>query len=126
MGTNYYLESKPCPHCGRGGETRHIGKSSAGWVFALHVYPNDGINDLFDWRELFNSDETVTRDEHGNTISRHDMLARIMCHLGDPKLHRKSEYMGEGTWFDARYGLWRSGKHENGAGPWDYHEGDFS
>lgn len=38
MGTNYYLHSQdPCEHCGRSYPELHIGKSSAGWVFALHV-----------------------------------------------------------------------------------------
>ena len=34
MGTNYYLND------------RHIGKSSAGWYFALHIYPEENINSL--------------------------------------------------------------------------------
>ena len=46
MGTNYYLSSKPCSCCGRKDSQRHIGKSSAGWVFALHVYPDQAKGEL--------------------------------------------------------------------------------
>ena len=35
MGTNYYFE-RTCECCGHGAQY-HIGKSSAGWCFALHV-----------------------------------------------------------------------------------------
>jgi len=38
LGTNYYWqESEPCAACGRGYEQVHVGKSSAGWCFSLHV-----------------------------------------------------------------------------------------
>lgn len=53
MGTNYYLHkpAKFCEHCGRHDEQEviHLGKSSAGWCFSLHVYPE---NDLIDWWEV--------------------------------------------------------------------------
>ena len=41
MGTNYYFEdsSEVCECCGRGAESLHIGKSSGGWCFSLHVMP---------------------------------------------------------------------------------------
>ncbi len=50
MGTNYYVidESKMCKHCGVGSEEIHLGKSSYGWCFALHVYPEQNINNLED------------------------------------------------------------------------------
>lgn len=67
MGTNYYLIPKPaCTHCDRvETEGLHIGKSSGGWCFSLHVYPEgtplwEGSNsqykirDLPDWLPLFN------------------------------------------------------------------------
>lgn len=53
MGTNYYhvTGSSRCDHCGRGGEIdkKHIGKSSVGWAFMLHVYPEEKIYNLEDW-----------------------------------------------------------------------------
>lgn len=49
MGTNYYLQKNVCGCCGRPEKQIHIGKSSAGWAFALRVYPHDGIKDYDDW-----------------------------------------------------------------------------
>jgi hypothetical protein len=39
MGTNYYMERGVCPHCDKSEFEFHIGKSSMGWAFTLHVYP---------------------------------------------------------------------------------------
>lgn len=99
MGTNFYLHSlpaQPCPHCGHVPEhvELHIGKSSAGWFFALRVYPlidnpTDGtnpderlvpfgvnaINELDDWRPLFEKFEI--RDEYGRTITAAEMISWI-------------------------------------------------
>ena len=69
MGTNYYLtkERNYCHHCGRKDvETKHIGKSSSGWVFSLHVYPEEGIHDLSDWTKKF-PDGKITND-YGHSI----------------------------------------------------------
>lgn len=38
MSTNYFLNQKPCEHCGRSDDRIHIGKSSGGWVFAWRGY----------------------------------------------------------------------------------------
>jgi hypothetical protein len=39
--------------CGGVGKRGVFGKSSGGWTFSLHVYPEDGIKDLADWIPLF-------------------------------------------------------------------------
>ena len=49
MGTNYYLQAPKCFHCGKADEPLHLGKSSGGWCFSLHVYPEEGINN---WDDL--------------------------------------------------------------------------
>lgn len=65
MGTNYYWYERPaCPTCGRRDEPLHVGKSSAGWVFALRIYPELGIHDLDDWRERWRRPGSELRDEY--------------------------------------------------------------
>lgn len=76
MGTNFYWHEKPpCEHCGHQPEGRHIGKSSAGWCFSLHVYPDEAINDLPDWQRLYEQGEI--RDEYGVVLSAEEMTGRI-------------------------------------------------
>lgn len=74
MGTNYYLHEKPkCESCGREDEPLHIGKSSAGWVFGLHVIPDEDINSLDDWQELWDKDGSSIIDEYGSEITVKEM-----------------------------------------------------
>jgi len=78
MGTNYYLQKKSgtcqtCGHCSE--DPKHIGKSSGGWCFSLHVYPEENIT-------------TVTIvNEYGETISPRHRVDGKHC-VGH----------GEGTW----------------------------
>lgn len=90
MGTNYYLRTPACPHCGHAPAKIHIGKSSAGWNFGLRVYPKidgetddrlkpfgaDAIIELDDWRPLFDRFEIV--DEYGKTTSAANMILTII------------------------------------------------
>jgi hypothetical protein len=56
MGTNFHLiyneeVDTECPCCGhtkKERKKRHLGKSSAGWCYALHVYPEEGLHTLAD------------------------------------------------------------------------------
>jgi hypothetical protein len=87
MGTNYYFHpsgDRDCPHCGQRTENRHIGKSSAGWAFSLHVYPNDGITSLEDWKALWADPKGAIFDEYGDKTSVADMLAEI-CERSHPR-----------------------------------------
>lgn len=75
MGTNYYWsEEASCPGCGRKSEGLHIGKSSGGWCFSLHVIPEDGINSLDDWIARFNRPGSTITDEYGRTVTPDEML----------------------------------------------------
>lgn len=69
MGTNYY-------HVVRGKPDRHIGKSSGGWCFALHVYPEEGINTLEDWTKRLVKSGKI-RDENGTSVALDFMMERI-------------------------------------------------
>jgi hypothetical protein len=76
MGTNFYVEPlPPCECCGRAYERKHIGKSSAGWCFSLHVYPDEGINTLQDWKKYLEG-KTI-KDEYDRTITLPDLIERI-------------------------------------------------
>ncbi len=81
MGTNFYLQtiSNACKCCGRGDESEklHIGKSSGGWCFSLHVDPFEGINDLSDWIERMHTKGTVITNEYGETLSPPELLKII-------------------------------------------------
>lgn len=134
MGTNYYwvkLKSEPCSHCGRFDqeEERHIGKSSAGWCFSLHVYPAEGINTLEDWEKLMGQPGSLIRDEYGGTVSVDEMLSRIR----DRKWDRRKPTVMELIQNDAEAGPNGLLRHRmdgycvgHGEGTWDYIDGDFS
>lgn len=104
MGTNYYLHRKQdCECCGRPFEPLHIGKSSGGWRFALHVMPEDGINTLDDWRVLWSAPGAFIRDEYGEKVSIADMERLITERewRGGPVKRHDDQYCvghGEGTW----------------------------
>lgn len=131
MGTNFYLqEQPPCECCKRPYEQRHIGKSSGGWYFALHVYPEEGINDLRDWKLLFSAGVIV--DEYSRKISVEEMLDLIInrkWQTQDPS-HWTSEELRRNHAELGLNGLVRSTidgfciKH--GEGTWDCIVGDFS
>jgi hypothetical protein len=78
MGTNYYLHKKPpCECCGREFESLHVGKSSGGWCFSLHVIPENGINTLEDWKKLWSAPGAYILDEYGKRVSIEDLEAEI-------------------------------------------------
>ena len=83
MGTNYYLMKGICPSCQRAHEELHIGKSSGGWCFSLHVMPEEGIRDLPDWLQLFNEDGAKIRNEYGEDISVEEMIEEITKRKGN-------------------------------------------
>jgi len=79
MSTNYYLQNKPCSHCGivDSKSILHIGKSSRGWCFGLHVMPECGICSLDDWRLLFQEPSREIVDEYGRRIGVDQMLSIV-------------------------------------------------
>lgn len=131
MGTNYYVEQKPCPHCGRGGERLHIGKSSAGWVFALHV--TEELPDLEHWLAYLAEHEDAIVDEYGGKVPLMDMICAILIRKGTRQPITIAEMTVEMVKNDAVPGpnnLWRAKLGGNvtahGAGTWDCHTGEFS
>lgn len=139
MGTNYYLKTNSCAHCGRSDEPLHIGKSSGGWCFSLRIYPDDGINTLGDWRTKLASGGIV--DEYGNAIELADMIATI-TERSHPKNWTEKRWASAG--YSSEEHFHRSNnslrgpnnllRHKldgrfcvgHGEGTWDYIVGEFS
>lgn len=136
MGTNYYVQPKPCECCGRTGEQVHIGKSSSGWVFGLHVIPELGLNDLANWETYWQDKQIV--NEYGEVIEPSKMHSIIAERAREGR--REANPWGYSSWeqfhqqnhsVDGPNNLIRSridGGHciGHGAGTWDLIVGEFS
>ena len=139
MGTNYYVhdDETRCPYCGRGRDRLHIGKSSFGWCFSLHVIPEKHLNSLEDWLRFLKGKQIKT--EYGDTITATEMEDIIINRGRDSGLEGKQPH-GYGSWKDFHIsnhsepgpnGLLRhqaDGTHCIGHGPgtWDLIAGVFS
>lgn len=103
MGTNYYLSKDgppPCPTCGHSmakEERHHIGKSSSGWNFALHVMP--GTRTLEAWERAWALPGYRIENEYGDTLTPEQMLKVIKdrppARLGRPQ---QGDAYGGPTW----------------------------
>lgn len=132
MGTNYYLYPKPpCQCCGREFDEIHIGKSSGGWCFSLHVIPEENINTLHDWQEKWKTAKSVIKDEYGKEIGKNQMTTIIT------EKSWSSPYKPDAHWYKMNHaepgpnGLVRGqidGVHciGHGEGTWDHIIGEFS
>lgn len=131
MGTNYYLHDREtCNACGRKDEGKHIGKSSYGWYFALHVEPSEGINDLDDWIPLLSAPEAVIKDEYGDKVSFEEMMKIITercnkreCMWSSAEYSNNHAEPGEHYLVRAKLG---HGCLKHGNGTWDCITGVFS
>lgn len=142
MGTNYYWARKRCPTCRHADEEIHIGKSSGGWCFSLHVDPEYGITSLADWEKLFNEEGSSIRDEYGAAISVFEMMSIITerkwyRNFDEKDWKASGAYRDEADFHSKNHsfrgpnGLLRhqvNGWHcvGNGEGTWDYIKGNFS
>lgn len=131
MGTNYYLRipsDDACPTCGRGSndENLHIGKSSAGWCFALHIIPEQGINDLSDWIRLFNGPGKI-EDEYGAAVPPAVMVNVITCRSNMGAEEHDAHFLRSNHAAIGPNGLLRNTyKARPGDGTYDLCEGEFS
>lgn len=137
MGTNYYHIKNVCEHCGRGDDPVHIGKSSAGWCFALHVYPGGGPEDLEQWKATWS--EGMIEDEYGDKVSPEAMLQLITerrwkhceeqrkfpMYRDEDHFHR-SNHSERGPNGLSRHKLMPGLCIGHGEGTWDLMIGDFS
>lgn len=115
MGVNYYWHHKPeCSECGRDFEPLHIGKSSYGWCFSLHVMPDDNINTIKDWLNLWKKEGSSIKNEYGEKISASEMEDIVI---------NRNPMKGKAL---ARHSLDGGDCIGHGEGSWDYIIGDFS
>lgn len=135
MGTNYYLIRDVCPHCGRGDPRIHIGKSSAGWCFSLHVSGGESWDEnpknLDEWRQRWTEHGVLIVDEYGKTVEPAEM-ERVILERSRGDLRKQPGY-----WYAANHaspgpnGLARhqiDGRHciGHGDGTYDLCPGEFS
>jgi hypothetical protein len=133
MSTNYYFHPPPknvCEHCGRGdsaGEedpVLHIGKSSAGWCFSLHIYPELNLRTLNDWKSKLEQPGVVVLDSDDRIVSVAWLLETITARswFGEDGGNGEPVLMGP-------KGLRRHplDRHcvGHGEGTWDYLVGEF-
>lgn len=129
MGTNYYHHEKaPCECCGRGYERTHIGKSSGGWCFSLHVIPEDGIFDLNDWKKRLGKGHI--EDEYGCVLTVDDLMS-VICERSWTEREHNAHFLASNNAEPGPNGLLRhqiDGRHciGHGEGTWDLLVGEFS
>lgn len=131
MGTNYYWYpqgANPCEHCGRADRTEplHIGKSSAGWCFSLHIVHDEGIHDLPDWEARWSTGHIES--EYGERIEPSEMRRIITVRAWPGRVSDAQCYAAGGI--PGPNGLIRhriDDRHPaHGAGTWDLVLGCFS
>jgi|SRR5579859_5951866 len=133
MGTNYLWHTPACAACGRADTPIHIGKSSAGWCFQLHIYPESGINELADWETLWAKKESWIEDQYGRRLTPEEMRAVICERKGASRREQHGEvwwraFHSENLSADGPNGLLRSvaGLTRPGKGTYDLAQGEFS
>ena len=127
MGTNYYLNIKD--------DVLHIGKSSGGWCFSLHVIPELNINNLDDWKNKWKN-KSIIKNEYGDKISKKEMLDIITNRYFNRVDNEFYGYRNEEEFHIINHsepgpnGLVRHKVNDmcvgHGEGTWDYIIGEFS
>lgn len=140
MGTNYYSVKRGAETLSSddfwtlydqgGDDVLHIGKSSGGWCFSLHVIPERGINDLWDWIAIVLDPDRIIIDEYRDTIEFNRLWSIITARSSS----RQSTWSAE----DYRRNCAEPGPNNlvrhvighgclgHGLGTWDCIEGRFS
>ena len=141
MGTNYYWypadQPIPCITCGHAEDYTkfHIGKSSAGWCFSLHIIPDLNTNSLEDWIANFYLKGSYILDEYGDKVSPEEMMDIIVRRNSPEKGAHSIDFLKSNRAHPGPNNLLRhdikaaeesSGCIKNGAGTWDLITGEFT
>jgi hypothetical protein len=138
MGTNYYTVKKGVEEmdseafwASRGSEDNlHIGKSSAGWCFSLHIIPELNIHDLPGWVPYLLDQDRLIVNEYREVVTYEQMLAIITDRKSNrsctwtPEMYDRN-YAEPGPNNLVRHSMGR-GCYRQGAGTWDCIKGEFS
>jgi hypothetical protein len=116
MGTNYYIQRGVCPHCDKPEFEFHIGKSSMGWAFTMHVYPdgdpswketqgNDPPKTWEEWKAELAKEGTRIVDEYRRALPLEEFRSIVEdraegwhCQLIRHEIDGRCVGYGEGTW----------------------------
>lgn len=141
MGTNYYsvrrevaeredFHGESLSQLSVGEDVLHIGKSSGGWCFSLHVIPELGINSLRDWVVVFIDPERVMFNEYYERVGLEEIMGVITARSwrdrppwDEKQLARNYAEQGPNNLVRHRIGHHCIG---HGEGTWDYITGHFS
>ena len=112
----------------------HIGKSSLGWCFSLHVVPEFEINTYEDWVRMFIDPDRIIISEYNEVIPYTKMISIITararpdpCTWDAARLARNYAEHGPGNLI--RYRIDHERVHGcvgHGEGTFDYITGEFS
>jgi hypothetical protein len=122
MGTNFYLHEPSetrCAHCGHDPvkQPLHIGKSSWGWCFSLHIIPEENLLDLEAWQKRWSQEGAVIYNEYKEIVPPDEML-EIVTERGDGNYCSPSK-MPTRHLVDGRHCV------GHGEGTYDYVHGEF-
>ena len=90
MGTNYYLLNPPPKYQLEGARDLHIGKSSMGWAFSLHVDPVIGLDGWEEWEEVLERKKSKIVDEYERPVAFMELRDYILNRPAQPKLTDKA------------------------------------
>jgi hypothetical protein len=131
MGTNYYYVNEYQKI------RTHIGKSSGGWCFSLHVEEDGNIpENLDEWMELFqicdpDGSYVYIEDEYGSIVHPVTMIRIITCREWKGRDYPDDNTLRLNSAVKGPCGLLRAkidGQHciGHGTGTWDHIVGEFS
>lgn len=140
MGTNYYSVRRSFKYESAdlfwdrhfNEDCIHIGKSSMGWCFSLHIVPELGINTLEDWIRMFIEPDRIIIDEYREIVP-FDRMMGVITARGSPNSNNWDiEAMALNHAEPGPDNLVRHridlgyGCVAHGEGTWDYILGEFS
>lgn len=122
MGTNYYLGNAADP-----AYKLHVGKSPGGWCFVLRVYPDYGLEDIYDWYERWTREGTRIFDEYGKVLTPDEMLRVVTQRQWHARstLGAMRDYAQHGVNNLLRLRVGRAGCVGHGGPTFDLKKGDF-